>query len=433
MKILIHGINFSPELIGIGKYSGDMAEWLVKQGHEVRVVTALPYYPHWKIDQNYTNGWFKEEIIAPSSSDGAPKGSLVIYRCPLWVPSKLSGAKRLIHLASFAMSSSIIMFRQIFWKPDSILVIKPSLFCAPQAWLAARLSGAKAWLHIQDFEIDVAFELGMLRAEWLKRGILMAERLLLCRFDRVSTISCKMLEKLDNKGVTPDKAFLFPNWVDLAEIYPLPRLSKFRTELGILPEQTVVLYSGNIGEKVGLEIVLEAAAMLRENSEILFVLCGDGAARLRLQQEYTDLTNVMWLPLQPVEALNELLNLADIHLLPQRKDVADLVMPSKLLGMLASGRPVLTTACADSQIGGIVSQCGVLARSDATDAFLEALASLMADADQRQRLGTIGRQIAENHFSKEAVLKNFEHELKRLEGLAENTVSPVNAFEHPRR
>lgn len=410
VKILIHGVNFSPELTGIGKYSAEMAEWLVAQGHEVRVVTALPYYPQWRIAEGYANRW-QVDISNPVFLDER-KGSLSIYRCPLWVPSKPSGLKRLLHLASFALASFPIMLWQVFWRPDVVLAVEPPFFCAPQAWLVARLSGAKAWLHIQDFEVDAAFDLGILRADCLKQWVLIAERLILRRFDRVSTISVKMMERLGGKGVTSDRAILFPNWVDLGEIQPLVVENEFRCGLGVLQHQVVALYSGNMGEKQGLDIVLEAAAKLQDKPDIRFVLCGDGAAKLRLQKKYADLENVVWLPLQPLDRLNELLNMADVHLLPQRWDVADLVMPSKLLGMLASGRPVLATAHADTQVGEIVSQCGAVSSPGNVGAFLDMLESLADDPYKRKRLGMAGRQIAEEQFSKEIVLGSFEQKLK---------------------
>lgn len=421
MKILIHGINFSPELIGIGKYSAEMAEWLVAQGHEVRVVTAPPYYPQWRVAEGHVNRWRVEErrvnppnVLPPSLER---RKNLTIHRCPLWVPSKPSGSKRLLHLASFALSSLPVMLRQIFWRPDVVLVVEPPFFCAPQAWLVARLSGAKAWLHIQDFEVDVAFDLGILRADWLKRWVLIAERLMLRRFDRVSTISFKMLERLGSKGVECDRAILFPNWVDLGEIRPLKSESEFRNRWGISPSQVVALYSGNMGEKQGLDVVLEAAVKLEDNPNVRFVLCGDGAAKLRLQKKYADLRNVVWLPLQPPERLNELLNMADVHLLPQRRDVKDLVMPSKLLGILASGRPVLAIAHADTQVGGIVSQCGAISIPDNAGVFSEILTSLAGNPVERRRLGRAGRRIAEQQFSKEIVLKKFEQQLKEICGV----------------
>lgn len=421
MRILIHGINFSPELTGIGKYSGEMAEWLVAQGHEVRVVTAPPYYPQWKVDEGYTNGWGKDKIRGARLKRQVVRQNLslapvLVYRCPLWVPSKPSGLKRLLHLASFTLSSFPIMLCQVFWQPDVVLVVEPPLFCAPQAWLVARFSGAKAWLHIQDFEVDAAFDLGILRADWLKRWVLIAERCLMRRFDRVSTISAKMLDRLGNKGVASDSIVLFPNWIDLGEIHPLAIESSFRSSLGISTSQIVALYSGNMGEKQGLEIVLEAAVKLKENANIRFVLCGDGAAKVCLQKKYAGLANVVWLPLQPLEKLNDLLNMADVHLLPQRGDVADLVMPSKLLGMLASARPVLTTAARNTQVGDLVSQCGLLVSLE--DTFADALLELAGDSELRSHFGEVGRSIAASNFSKEIVLKQFEQELIKVVNLS---------------
>lgn len=407
MKILLHSINFWPELTGIGKYTGELAEWLAEAGHEVRVVAAPPYYPQWRIAEGYANRWTVSEERG---------GKLRVYRCPMWVPSRPSGFKRVLHLASFALSSFPVMMRQVLWQPDVVLAVEPPLFCAPQAWLAARLSGARAWLHIQDFEVDAAFDLGMLRVGWLRRWVLSFEGFWLRRFDRVSTISERMLEKLGGKGVVADRATLFPNWVDPDEIRPMRHASPFREQLGLRPEQFVALYSGNMGEKQGLEVVLDAAAALQDNAGIRFVLCGDGASKERLRKKYDKMQNVIWLPLQPVERLNDLLNLADVHLLPQRGDVADLVMPSRLLGMLASGRPVLATASAATQVGEVVAQCGVLSPVGDAPAFVQALQKLIGDSALRKELGAAGRVIAEKRFSKEAVLRQFECELTEVLG-----------------
>ncbi|MFZ3018548.1 MAG: WcaI family glycosyltransferase, partial [Gallionella sp.] len=340
--------------------------------------------------------------------------TLTIFRCPLWVPAKPSGSKRVLHLASFALSSFPVMLRQIFWRPDVVWVVEPALFCAPQAWLVARLSGGKAWLHVQDFEVDAAFDLGILKSSSLRRVVLALERWLMRRFDRVSTISDRMLEKLRSKGVESNKAILFSNWVDLAAIHPMREEDGFRRQLGISPDRIVALYSGNMGEKQGLEVVLKAAVRLQGSADVHFVLCGDGAAKARLHREYEALPNVTWLPLQPVDKLNELLNMADIHLLPQRGDAADLVMPSKLLGMLASGRPILATVLPDTQVAEVVSRCGVVTPPGDVVAFAEALQNLAADAEGRGRLGEAGRLIAEKQYSQGAVLHHFEQELKRV-------------------
>jgi colanic acid biosynthesis glycosyl transferase WcaI len=406
MRILINGINFSPELTGIGKYSGEMAEWLAARGHEVRVVTSPPYYPEWRVAKGYQAWRYKREFASGKGNDKG--GKLVVWRCPLWVPAHPSGLKRLIHLASFALSSLPVMLCQILWKPDVVMVIEPPLVCAPLTWLVAKLCGAKTWLHVQDFEVNAAFDLGILPSGRMRSVILRIESKLMQAFGRVSTISNNMLKTLHAKGVVKEKSILFPNWVDLNAIFPLEKISSFRAELGIAPTDIVALYSGNMGEKQGLEVVLDAARELERQTHIKFVLCGDGAARYRLIQAYGSLPNVMWLPLQPIERLNDLLNLAEVHLLPQRADIADLVMPSKLTGMLASGKPILGTAHPGTEVANIVQMCGVVTNPGDANALARALLQLANDGVMRALLGQRARTYALEHFERDTVLGKFE-------------------------
>jgi colanic acid biosynthesis glycosyl transferase WcaI len=404
MRILIVGINYAPELTGIGKYSSEMAEWLVQAGHEVRVVTAPPYYPEWRVAKDYSAWRYNTET----------KQGVSIWRCPLWVPARPSGLKRLLHLASFAISSLPILVRQIFWRPEVVLVIEPPLFCAPMAWMCARLSGAKAWLHVQDFEVDAAFDLGILRARWMRILVSGLESWLMRRFDRVSTISSNMMMRLVQKNVAVEKTGLFANWVDVDAIFPLSVPSVLRRQLGLSSDCIVALYSGNMGEKQGLEIVLEAAGRLAGEDGIRFVLCGDGAARQRLQQKYAGLTNVQWLPLQPSEWLNDLLNMANIHLLPQRSGAEDLVMPSKLTGMLASGRPVIATANQGTQISRVLPDCGLVVEPDNIEHFARAILLLARDVDRRAEMGKHAREFALRHWAKENVMQEFDRQLRTL-------------------
>jgi colanic acid biosynthesis glycosyl transferase WcaI len=403
MRILIVGINFSPELTGIGKYTGEMAQWLAAQGHQVRVVTAPPYYPEWCIGDGYSAWHYHCEVI-----DGVK-----VWRCPLWVPARPSGLKRLIHLASFALSSFPVMLMQLFWKPSVVIAIEPPLMCAPAALLVSRLAGARAWLHVQDFEVDAAFELGILKSNWLRKAVQHVERCLMRSFDRVSTISDRMKAKLVEKGVEQEKSVLFPNWADLGIIFPLEQASLLREELGFPADKIIALYSGNIGEKQGLEIILEAATRLVSRPEIQFVLSGEGAAKARLFEAYGQLPNVAWLPLQPVERLNDLLNMADVHLLPQRADVADLVMPSKLSGMLASGRPVLATEHAGTQVAQLVAFCGKVVEPGDVQGFVGGLLELVQSPRLRAELGAAARQAAQA-WDKTVVLHRFEDQLNVL-------------------
>lgn len=414
MRILIYGLNFSPELTGIGKYTGEMATWLAARGHQVRVVTAPPYYPQWHVAEGYTNWWGREDDKHSSGIGRAVPGYLIVYRCPLWVPAKVSGLKRLVHLASFAISSVPVLVRQLFWRPDVVWVVAPAFFCAPGAWLMSRLCGAKCWLHIQDYEVDAAFDLGLLKGQRLRRLVTAVEGWLLRRFDVVSTISHRMLERAVSKGVARGKTVLFPNWADIFAVSPDGDKGTYRTELGIDNDTAVALYSGNMGAKQGLEILAQAAAQLQHEAELVFVFCGNGVGRAELVARCAGLPNVHFLDLQPLEKLGALLTTADIHLLPQRADAADLVMPSKLTGMLASGRPVVATAHEGTEVARVVAGCGVVVPPEDPQAFANAIAGLAADLGERARLGRAARIYAEKHLARDAVLALFEQQLITL-------------------
>ncbi len=395
MRILINSINYFPELTGIGKYTGEMAEWLASRGFEVRVVTAPPYYPAWKIGSGYRGKWYSKEHRA----------GVTVTRCPLWVPCKPTGITRILHLASFAISCfPLMLWQALTWRPNITLVIEPPLFCAPGAWLTAKISLGTAWLHVQDFEVDAAFDLGILRFRFLQTIVTAFERWLLRRFDRVSTISERMLERLASKGVRADRRMLFPNWVDTLVIRPLEPPYPLRKEFGVPEEGSVLLYSGNMGKKQGLEILIDAAKILSHREDILFVLCGDGVAREDLEGAAASMPNIKFLPLQSAERLNDLLNMADVHLLPQRVDAEDLVMPSKLASMLASGRPVIATAREGTQVADVVKQCGVVVKPGDAARLKSAILQLVDDRVAQKRLGDAGRKYATEHWSREKVL-----------------------------
>src|SRR5262249_19743019 len=193
------------------------------------------------------------------------------------------------------------------------------------------------------------------------------------------------------KGVDERRCVFFPNWVDTASIFPMPEPSPLRREFAIPDDAVVTLYSGSMGAKQGIEQLIDAARLLVDRPMIRIVICGDGAGLAKLQSMAGGLPNVRFLPLQPAERLNALLNLADIHLLPQKPSVADLVMPSKLIGMLASGRPVVATAQEGSEVASVVGQCGVVVPPQNPSTFAAAIAALSEDPRRRAALGVKAR------------------------------------------
>jgi colanic acid biosynthesis glycosyl transferase WcaI len=405
MKILVYGINFAPELTGIGKYTGEMVEYLATQKHDVAVVTAPPYYPQWKIQAPYKKWWYQKEFML---------GAKVI-RCPMYVPQTPKTLTRLLHLADFALSSFVGLFSQFSRKWDVIVVIEPTLFCTPAALLFAKLTGAKAWLHIQDYEIDAMFSLGMAHnAGFVKKSIYRIESALLKKFDRVSSISQSMIAIAEKKGVVKDRLVFFPNWVDITHIQPLPNDTTYRQKWNIPQSDFVVLYSGNIGKKQGLDIVLQAAEYFKAKKNIHFLIVGDGAHKAVLESHAKTLSNVQFHPLQPYQHLSQLMALANVHLVVQQAGAADLVLPSKLTTILAAGGYSIITANKGTELGDFCEREATIAqRVDAEDkgAFIAAIEQQFGEYLQRDKVNHAARQFAEEHLVKEVVLNTFTDNL----------------------
>lgn len=404
MKILLYGLNYAPEPTGIGKYSGEKAAALARMGHEVRVVTAPPYYPDWRVSTQFKNGY---------QHSTTPEG-VRVWRAPLWVPAQPSGLKRVLHLASFAITSWPLLLRQWFWKPDVVLVVVPTLTCVPGALMLSALSGALSWLHVQDFEVDAAYRLGLLNGKRARAWATGVERWLMRRFDRVSTISHRMMQGAAGKGIDASRLVFLPNWVDVSYITPLKQPSPYRAELGLADDAVVALFSGTLAGKQGLELLPQVAQQLSVlKPNVTVVICGDGVVKPELEAACVGMRNVRFLPLQPFERLNDLLGMADIHLLPQNPGAADVVMPSKLTGMLASGRPVVSTADQGTELAHVVAQCGLVVPPGSAQGMADAIVRLADDAALRARLGQSARAFAEQHLALAGIMKHLDAALKQ--------------------
>jgi colanic acid biosynthesis glycosyl transferase WcaI len=339
-RVFIYGINYAPEPTGVGRYTGEIGSYLAQQGMDVNVVTAVPHYPGWIVRDGYRNRYSVERI-----------GGVKITHCPLFLKTEMRGVWRVVAPLTFALMSAPIAFWNILaMRPNTVLCIEPTLFSAPAALLAARIIGARTVLHVQDLEIDAAFAVGHLRSRIVKKIAQAFERFILCAFDDVVTISNRMQGRLILKGVPPQRLNLVRNWVDLEKVKPLDGPSSYRKDLGLSDATFVALYAGNIGPKQALPIILDAAECLVSESNLIFVVVGNGPEKARLLARYGHLPNVKFLPVQPEERLCDLLNLADVHLLPQDRDAADLVLPSKLGGMLASGKPCIIMADPNTEL-----------------------------------------------------------------------------------
>ncbi len=417
MRVLVVGINYAPDLIGVAKYTTELCECLADWGHEVRVVTAPPYYPDWNVPAAYRSAWYRHERV----------NDVEIIRAPIYVPGRPSGAKRLLHHASFLISAAApLLSNALRWRPDIVFVVAPSLLIAPLASLAARISGASSWVHVQDLEVDAAFEVGLLRSGVTRRLMATIERWILRAFHRVSTISPQMMGRLEHKGIARARLREFRNWIDTGLVVPGNNQTQLRSELQLAPNDVVALYSGAMSNKQGLELIIEAAASLKDSHPaVKFVLCGNGPVKPTLMQMAADLPNVKFLDLQPLNRVSELLNTADIQLLPQKGEISDLVLPSKLAGMLASGRPLIAMAEPGTGVATEVDGAGLVIAPGDAGALAAAIVALAGDAPLRARLGMVARARAEQKWDRISIIRSLEREFMALPQRAPATAQPV--------
>lgn len=421
MKLLLLGINYDPEIISTAVYSTGLAENMAETGIETDVVTAKPYYPAWRV----FDGWRGPFWRSRTSETGVR-----IVHCPLYVPSNPTGAKRILHHASFALTAlPVALWKGLAGRPDIVFVAAPSMVSAPVGWLAARLGGGKAWLHIQDYEVEAAFATGLLTEDSTTGRMAKAfERWVLRRFDRISSISEPMLEKLREKQVPEDRIYELRNWANLARVTPVEGVSPMKAELGIRTEY-VALYSGNLANKQGLEIIPDMARRLAHRDDLTIVVCGDGPMRTTLEDSAAGLDNIRFLPLQPLDRLSDLLGMADVHLLPQIAGAADLVLPSKLTNMLASGRPVLATADPETALGQEVTGAGICTPPGDGAAAAAALDALLDDPETRATLGREARARALERWDMGAILDRLRHEFAVLYGQPAPTTADIKRTE----
>lgn len=407
-KVLLIGGNFSPELTGIGKYNGEMINYVASLGYECTVVTTFPYYPQWKAQDPYARSsrWFKKEITIPAGKGAKP---IEVLRCPHYIPSTPSGIKRIFSDFSFCFTAFLKIFQLLFRsKFDFILVVAPPFQLGLLGLFYRSIKGGRLLYHIQDLQVDAARDLKLIKSSFVIGILLKVEKYIIKKADVVSSISVGMIKKI--KAKHPREVVFFPNWVDTNLFYPIERRERLKKEYDFDESDTIILYSGAIGEKQGLETILDSAEQLKDHTHLKFVICGSGPykEKLKEQKEIRGLHNVFFLPLQPFEKLNGFLNMADIHLVIQKANAADLVMPSKLTAILSVGGVAIITANEGSSLFDVIAanDMGVLVEPENSKAFVDALdRTLKTD---NEIINQNARLYAERYLSIDEIFRSFK-------------------------
>ncbi|WP_134391471.1 glycosyltransferase family 4 protein [Candidatus Methylacidiphilum fumarolicum] len=400
-QILFLGINYWPEKTGISLFNTGRCEYFAARGYKVSILTAFPYYPLWKISAEYRRKFFQSE----------GRNGVAIFRSFIYVPRKVTTLRRIVHEGSFIFSSFL---RALFLrKPDLLFVVSPPLGLGGTAFLLSRLWKIPYIFHVPDLQPDAARDLRMIKSSIFFDILYKLEKFSYDKAAKISTLTRTMRAKILSKGIPAEKVVLLPDWAD-PDLFLLPNKKQaldFKKKYG-LENKILVAHTGNMGVKQGLDIVIEAAADLKEKKEIVFLLVGDGADRYRLEEKAKkmDLPNLQFISLLPKEEYFSLLSAVDLCLVTQKKEVGDIVFPSKVMTYLAASKPVVCSVNKNSEVAKVIeeAQAGVVVPAEDPKEMAKALRTLAMDKDTRKRLGENGREYAFNTWEKGKVLEAME-------------------------
>ncbi|TCO92860.1 colanic acid biosynthesis glycosyl transferase WcaI [Chthoniobacter flavus] len=397
MKILVWGINYAPEATGIGPCNTALCEHLRAAGHEVEMVTTFSYYPAWRKRAEDRGVIWRSETV----------NGVLVHRCWHYVPSRVRWWRRIIHEATFVLTSlPRVLIRP---RPEVLITISPPLLLGPASWLVSLLRATRYVFHVQDLQPDAAVGVGLLRDDAFTRSLYAVEAFAYRHAWQVSGISRGMLTAFSSKGVPPERQLYFPNGIRLEDP---PVRGAFRARQGMAENDFLAVYSGNIGVKQGVQLLVRAVRLVR-GQRIRLVICGDGAQRYLIETEAAGLENVRLLPLLPDAEYREMLADCDIAVIPQLAGSGRAFFPSKLLNPLAYGCPILSVADADSELARVVAEggfgCNVPPGEPAS--LAETLDRLAADPGQLAAWGKAGRTWVAQ-FEQTRVLEEFSENLR---------------------
>ena len=399
MKLAVLSPHFAPDMAPTGEVITRVVTELADRGHELHVVTALPWYEHHAVEPEWRGQLVRTEIT--------PWGS--ITRVHPFPTDKRSIVGRALAFGAFSALAGVNGLRG--GRVDAVLAMSPPLTLGLTGWGMSVVRRGPLVFNIQDVFPDVAVELGAITnpaviatARWL-------ERLSYRAADAVTVLSDDLRDNVAAK-LPPgqgQKVRTIPNFVDTKAITPLDRRTPYRRELG-LGDETVVMYAGNIGLSQSLDLLVTAARRLVDRTDVVFVVNGGGSGRPALEAEAAGLPNLRFADYQPKDRLAEVLATGDIHVVPLKRGLARSSVPSKTYSILAAGRPLLASVDAGTEVARVVEKAaaGLTVPPDDPEAFTEALLTLLDSPARRAEMGASGRTFVERWASPAAVAASYE-------------------------
>lgn len=401
LRLVVLCPHFAPDLAPTGVVMTRIVSELAARGHELHVVTSLPWYRNHAIEPGWGGRLWRTEKTEWGS---------IIRVHPFPGKSKSNLLRRALGFIAFSYAVGIrsVHADGLPFKVDGVLAMSPPLTLGLTGWFTKIIRRAPLVFNIQDVFPDAAIQTGAISNRKIIAAAKWLERMSYQRSDAVVLLSQDLRANIANKinKRFHQRLHVIPNFVDTHAISPQSRMTAYRSELGI-GDQLVVMYAGNVGFSQSLNLVVDAAAKF---PDVAFVINGDGAARKKLEEDCAQLTNVYFGDYQPIERLSEVLATGDIHLVPLRAGLASVSVPSKSYSILAAGRPMLAAIDPGTEIPNMLQQsgAGVAVEPDNSTAFIEALRQLVSGREQLREMGSRGRAWVETHASPASVAAQYE-------------------------
>ena len=401
MRLLVLCPHYDPDVAPTGEVMAAIVSELARRGHEIRVVTSLPWYRRHRVEPDWRG--------RPVRS-GVARGGVRVTRVHPFPTAKGSVAARAAGFTGFTAlaAASAVAARD---RPDAVLAMSPPITLGLAGWAAARRWRVPLVFNLQDIFPDAAIDTGAIAGRRVVAAARRLERFIYDRSAAVTVLSEDMRANVAAK-LDPDRSGsvrVIPNFVDTSRIRPRSRDTAYRAEHG-LEDRTVVMYAGNVGFSQPLDVLVAAARAHRHRDDVVFVVNGEGSARPALEASAAGLPNVVFVGYQPPERLDEVLATADVHVVVLREGLARSSVPSKIYSILAAGRPVVASVDPDTELPRMIDEagCGVAVAPGDQPAFDAAVATLLDDPVGRDAMGRRGRAYVEACMTPQAVAAAYE-------------------------
>jgi len=398
VKLVVLTPHFAPDSAPTGVVVTRIVEELAARDHRLEVITSLPWYRGHSIEPGW-GGMLRRY-------EDAPWGRILRIH-PFPASDKTDLLRRALAFGAFSVAAAALGARG--GRVDGVLAVSPPLTLGLSGLAIGRARRAPVVFNVQDIYPDVAIELGALQGPRVIRAARALERFVYRKSDAVSVLSDDLRDNVTAKLGDEGKVHVIPNFVDVERIRPADVENRYRREHG-LEAKTVVMYAGNVGLSQSLDVVIDSAAALAHEPDLVFVINGAGAARPPLEARARGMSNVLFVDPQPEERLPEVLAAADIHLVPLRSGLARSSVPSKTYSILAAGRPLVASVDTGSEVARVVESAGagVAVPPEDPEALTKALRGLLEEPERRREMGAAGRRWVEAWASPAAIAESYE-------------------------